>query len=83
VVFGVPDEWWGQTVAVAIVLAPGLSAEQVALAALSQVFQRLASHKRPRRFTIVESFPRTSSGKLERASVCRDALPKLKDVPTT
>lgn len=83
VVFGVPDERWGQTVAVAIVVAPGLSAEGVALAALRQVFQRLASHKRPRRFAIVESFTRTSSGKIDRASVCREALPKLKDVPTT
>lgn len=81
VVFGVPDERWGQTVGMALVLAEGLSSEEVAIAALRQVFERLAVHKRPRNFVILPALPRTATGKIDRAAVCREAQSGLRCVP--
>lgn len=82
VVFGVPDERWGQVVAIAMVVsANGLSEDDVALAAIEDVSNRLGSHKRPRRFAILSSLTRNVTGKVDRLAVCRDAAPKLRPVP--
>jgi O-succinylbenzoic acid--CoA ligase len=62
-VFGVPDERWGQLVAAAIELAPGTALEAI----VEQSAAVLASHKRPRLACTVASLPLTASGKLERA----------------
>jgi O-succinylbenzoic acid--CoA ligase len=62
-VFGVPDQRWGQLVAAAVELAPGMTVD--AFAAL--VAPALAPHKRPRLACSVEALPRTESGKLQRA----------------
>jgi o-succinylbenzoate---CoA ligase len=62
-VFGVPDERWGQIVAAAIELSPGTTLAQIAARAEAI----LASHKRPRRACAVAELPLTASGKLERA----------------
>ena len=68
-VFGVPDETWGQIVAVALVVQ-GDGPDERQLTAF--VAARLAPHKRPRRFCIVPALPLTPAGKLDRA-----ALPPL------
>jgi O-succinylbenzoic acid--CoA ligase len=62
-VFGVPDERWGQVVAVALEIGGAL--DEDALVALFA--ERLAPHKRPRRLCVVESLPRKGPGKLDRA----------------
>lgn len=75
VVFGVPDERWGQIVAAAIVpdrAAPGASSAAALLPGLlagleATIAARLAPHKRPRRLCIVEALPLTAAGKLDRA----------------
>ncbi|HRI68630.1 MAG TPA: AMP-binding protein [Polyangium sp.] len=82
VVFGVPDERWGQTVTVALVLRdPGSSPNERALAVIEDVAARLASHKRPRRFAVLAALPRNAAGKIDRISVCRDTTPILQIVP--
>jgi O-succinylbenzoic acid--CoA ligase len=61
-VFGVPDERWGQVVAAALELAPGVTLDALAPVAAAA----LASHKRPRLACVVGELPLTGSGKLER-----------------
>ena len=61
-VFGVADERWGQVVAAALELAPGVVLDTLAAAAA----ERIASHKRPRLACAVAELPLTGSGKLDR-----------------
>jgi O-succinylbenzoic acid--CoA ligase len=62
-VFGVPDERWGQIVAVAMELAAGTTLDALA----GEAHAALAPHKRPRLACAVDALPLTSSGKLQRA----------------
>jgi fatty-acyl-CoA synthase len=65
--FGLPDDAWGEVVAAALVLKPGmaLSAE-----ALRQHFEgRLARYKQPRRIFFVEALPKTALGKVQRQAL--------------
>jgi O-succinylbenzoic acid--CoA ligase len=65
-VFGVPDERWGQIVAAAIVPEPG--AGELRLDRLAaEIAGRLAPHKRPRRVCVTSELPVTGAGKLDRA----------------
>ena len=82
VVFGVPNERWGQVVAVALVLsASRMSASEQALAAIANVSSRMASHKRPRLFAVLPSLARNATGKIDRGAVCREATARLQVVP--
>lgn len=63
-VFGLEDPRWGQLVAAALVLAPGASLDEGALA--RHLEEQLAPHKRPRRMAIVEALPSTPLGKPDR-----------------
>ncbi len=64
VVFGVPDALWGQTVAAALVLE-GSSLEAVIAAAS----ERLAAHRRPRRWVSLDALPLGPNGKVDRRAV--------------
>ncbi|MDC0744282.1 class I adenylate-forming enzyme family protein [Polyangium mundeleinium] len=79
VVFGVPDERWGQIVAAGLALDPPDPARAAALVA--EVGARLAPHKRPRLVAAVASLPLTASGKLDRARAVRELSPRLSPVP--
>ncbi|MDI1474966.1 AMP-binding protein [Polyangium sp. y55x31] len=79
VVFGVPDERWGQIVAAGLALDPPDPARAAALVA--EAGARLAPHKRPRLVAAVESLPLTASGKLDRARAIRELSPRLSPVP--
>jgi O-succinylbenzoic acid--CoA ligase len=72
-VFGVPDERWGQIVAAALELAPGTSLPDLA----AGVAASLAPHKRPRLACAVDALPLTASGKLERARAVERHGPAL------
>lgn len=62
-VFGVPDERWGQRVAVAVVI----DASVFSMAALADALgARLAPHKRPRLACVVDALPETAAGKVDR-----------------
>lgn len=64
-VVGVPDKQWGERVAAALVLEPGIDDfERQAFEAFCA--NRLATHKRPRTIAVVEQLPRTDSGTVER-----------------
>ncbi|MCC6556614.1 MAG: AMP-binding protein [Polyangiaceae bacterium] len=76
-VFGVPDDRWGQLVAAAVVLAP--AADLAALAAA--LTARLAPHKRPRRLCVVPELPVAPSGKLDRAGAFTRLGPHLEAFP--
>lgn len=63
-VFGVPDDKWGEVPAAFVSLRPGaaLDPEQV----IAHCRERLAEFKRPRLVRIVEDFPKTPIGKIQK-----------------
>jgi long-chain acyl-CoA synthetase len=65
--FACDDSFYGQNIAMAVVLKSG---ESETLRSLHQFMSlRLAAHKMPIRWFVVESIARTSRGKLNRASI--------------
>jgi dipeptidyl aminopeptidase/acylaminoacyl peptidase/acyl-CoA synthetase (AMP-forming)/AMP-acid ligase II len=65
-VFGVPDDTWGQTVAVALVADTDEPPEQ---ALGDYIVEQLAPYKRPRMFCFVPALPQTSAGKPDRQAL--------------
>ena len=63
-VFGVPDPKWGEQVAAALVARPGRTPDFEALTAFLN--SRIARHKTPRFWRLVESFPLNASGKIQK-----------------
>ena len=63
-VYGVASEFFGEEVAAAIRCAPGASIEAQEVVDFCQ--QRLARFKAPRHVRIVDSFPMTASGKIQK-----------------
>lgn len=77
-VFGVPDELFGERVAVALELRAGADWDEPAL--FAALDQRLASFKQPRALCRFETLPRLASGKLDRAQIRVQAMPQLRPV---
>ena len=75
-VLGVPDPVWGEQVAAFIRPAPGRTPDPEALFAYCR--ERLAPHKTPRHWRVVDAFPLTPSGKVKKY-VLREEL--LADLP--
>ena len=67
VCFGVPHKTWGEEVEAAVVLAPDAAVEEAEL--LRYCGERLAEFKRPKKIRIVQSIPRTATGKIQRLNV--------------
>jgi fatty-acyl-CoA synthase len=63
-VVGVPNEFWGEEVAAAVIRRPGAAVEAAELLAFLET--RLAKFKRPTRVAFVASFPTTASGKVQK-----------------
>jgi O-succinylbenzoic acid--CoA ligase len=72
-VFGVPDERWGQIVGAVVVAAECLQPERLA----AELQRRLAPHKRPRRWAQVEALPVNRAGKVDRAEALARLGPSL------
>lgn len=80
-VFGLPDERWGQIVAAALVLSPGAPAADRLAALAAELPARLASHKRPRRIAVIEELPVTAAGKLDRAGAAQRLAGLVQQLP--
>ena len=63
-VFGVPDERWGERVAAAVIPATGAAVDVHELAAFAA--EKLAGHKGPVDWLVVDEMPRTSTGKVRK-----------------
>ena len=63
--FSVPDEKYGEAVGAALVLKEGTTADEV----LEHARSRLAAFKVPTAVYVVESIPRTATGKVQRRAV--------------
>jgi len=59
-----PDSDWGETVAAFVQQRPGLSLTETELDASCR--RHLASYKVPRIWRIVDQFPQTASGKIQK-----------------
>lgn len=71
-VVGLPDDHWGEVVAAAVVIRGGAS-DELADELTAFCRERLAPHKVPAHFTVVDELPLTPSGKVQKF-VLRDAL---------
>jgi acyl-CoA synthetase (AMP-forming)/AMP-acid ligase II len=69
VAFGVPHAMWGEEVAAAIVLKENETATEADLQAFCK--ERLAEFKRPKKFYIIATIPRTATGKIQRGAVAK------------
>jgi len=63
-VFGVPDDKWGEVPAAYIQLKPGAALEVDVV--VERCRQKLAEFKRPRLVKIVDEFPKTPIGKIQK-----------------
>ncbi len=73
-VIGVPDDLRGEAVAAYVVPAAGVTADDMLTVALQDhVKHRLAFYQYPRRITYVEELPMTTTGKIQRAELRRQA----------
>lgn len=68
-VVGIPDARWGEEVAVAVRCRPGSSIDVEA--AREFLLGRIARHKVPKAWKLVDDFPRTPSGKIQKFEVVR------------
>jgi O-succinylbenzoic acid--CoA ligase len=64
VVVGIADPQWGQTVAVGIVLNPGITLSKQEI--IDYCRESLAGYKIPRHVVFFDVFPRTATGKIQR-----------------
>jgi fatty-acyl-CoA synthase len=69
--FGVPDEEWGEAVAIAVVARPGAALTEEALR--EHLSARIARYKMPRRWLWIDALPKTALGKVQRGALARMA----------
>ncbi len=74
-VLGVPDERWGEQVAAFVRPAPGRTPDPKVLLAYCR--DRLAPHKTPRHWRVVDAFPLTPSGKVQKYKLREQLLADL------
>jgi len=72
VCFGVPHSTWGEEVAAAVVLSQPVSEKEL----MAYCRGRLAEFKIPKKVHIVESIPRTPTGKVQRRFVAEQLNPR-------
>jgi long-chain acyl-CoA synthetase len=69
VVFGLPDDQWGQRVCAVVVPAIPSSPEtsrQLLESVAARASTRLAGYKRPKQYAVLDELPRTATGKVQR-----------------
>lgn len=73
VVFGAPDEKWGEVVAAAVRLSPNADASECAERLTAHCRALMTPHKTPTRWFVCAEFPLTASGKVQKFRL-REAL---------
>jgi fatty-acyl-CoA synthase len=63
-VVGLPDDKWGEVVAAFVRVAPGQVFDQEVLSAYMR--EHLAPHKTPKHWFVLDGFPLTGSGKIQK-----------------
>jgi fatty-acyl-CoA synthase len=63
-VVGLPDERWGEVVAAFIRPAPGQAFDKEVL--IAYLREQLSPHKTPKHWFVVDAFPLTGSGKIQK-----------------
>jgi acyl-CoA synthetase (AMP-forming)/AMP-acid ligase II len=74
--FAIPDEMYGQEVAVAVVLKPGQRLEAAELK--KWVLEKLAKFKVPKEVYFTDNMPKTATGKIQRRIVAEEMLKQNK-----
>jgi fatty-acyl-CoA synthase len=69
-VVGIDDDKWGEQVGAVVVLRPGQEAGPAEIFGWAQ--DRLAPYKRPRKWYVVDEFPMTASGKVQKFVLRQD-----------
>ena len=72
VCFGVPHPTWGEEVAAAVVVRDSVTEIEL----IAHCRMHLAAFKVPRTIRIVDSIPRTATGKVQRRQVAEQLAPK-------
>ena len=67
VVFGVPDEKWGQVTKAVVAKKPGTSLTEEEVIEICK--SKMASYKKPRYVVILDQLPVSGSGKVDRALI--------------
>jgi fatty-acyl-CoA synthase len=77
-VLGVPDERWGEVGHAVVRLRPGAGCDAEALRSFART--RLAAYKVPKHVTVVDDYPRTAAGKVQKHLLRRilDEAPSLR-----
>jgi acyl-CoA synthetase (AMP-forming)/AMP-acid ligase II len=63
-VIGVPDERWGETIKAVVVPVPGATIDEAAV--IAHCKDKMAGYKAPTSVDVVESIPRTATGKVQK-----------------
>jgi len=66
-VFGVPDIEWGESVAAALIVKPGMNLNADEVIAFCR--NHLASYKKPKHVYFVSDFPRNTLGKIQKTKL--------------
>lgn len=75
VIVGIPDDFWGETVASAIIFKDGMSLDDETLRA--RLADKLAKYKIPSYFIHYDSFPALSNGKVDMVELKKDIIKKV------
>ena len=75
-VYGVPDDYWGETVAAAIIIKKGFSFDEEKLR--ESLKTRLAKFKIPAHFLVYDTFPSLPNGKVDSVNLKKEVVMKVK-----
>ena len=78
VVAGVPDNFWGENVAAAVIMKEGSAFSESSLR--ENLSAKLAKFKIPRYFFVYDSFPALPNGKIDMVAIKKDLAQKTKNV---
>lgn len=74
-VFGVPDDAWGETVVLAVTIAPGADLDADAIRRTLR--ERLGGVKTPKEIRIIDDLSRNANGKILKRELARELYPEL------